>query len=154
MAENLLNVSSVLLFGRVVTDVQIVADPNALPHSGANKFLPNQIGAANRHLARIYSFAFEGTYYELSRASLFLVHGDGAAIGDPVTVERIGSAATGHTFADDIRVWTYDKSDISLRLDAETGSLEKILLDMEVSSEKLRTTFAGQHARLRPSRTD
>lgn len=157
MSENLLNVSSVLLFGRTVTDVQIVnppADPNALAHSGVNNFLPNQIGAAGRRLARIYAFAFEGTYYELSRASLFLVHGDGADIADPVTVETIGSAATGHTFADDVRVWAYDKSDISLRLDAETGTLEKILLDVEVSSEKLRTTFAGQHARLRPSRGD
>jgi hypothetical protein len=87
----------------------------------------------------------------MSRSSLFLVHGEGAAIGDPLTVERIGSAATSRTFADDVRVWAYDKSDISLRLDAETGTFDQILLEAEVNKDRLKASFAGKTVRLRGS---
>jgi hypothetical protein len=82
---------------------------------------------------------------------LFLVDGNGAPIGDPVTVERIGSAATGRTFANDVRVWAYDKSDLSMRLSIETGTLEQILLDPEISSDRLKLSFEGKSVRLRGS---
>jgi hypothetical protein len=154
MSETLADVSTVHLFGRVVTDVRITVpaeDAQALPHVGANSFFTNEAAAAGRRLARIYAFAYQGHYYDVSGSALFLVHGDGAAIGDAVTVERIGSAATGRTFAADVRVWAYDKSDLSIRLSVETGTLEQILLDPEISSDRLKLSFEGKSVRLRGS---
>jgi hypothetical protein len=161
MSESLAKASIIHLFGRVVEDIQIntargsgasakrAAKSASLEQSGVGHSLLNQLAADGSCLARIYAFAYEGGYYELARSSLLLVHGDGAPIGDPLTIERIGSAATSRTFADDVRVWTYDKSDISLRLDVETGTLEKILLDAEANTDKIKATFAGMHVRLR-----
>jgi hypothetical protein len=161
MPESLVKASMIHLFGRVVEDLQInsargsgavskrAAKSAASEQPGAGHALLNQLAAEGSCLARIYAFAFEGGYYELARASLLLVHGEGAPIGDPATVERIGSAATSRTFASDIHVWAYEKTDISLRLDVETGSLEQILLEAEVDASKLKMHFAGQKVRLR-----
>jgi uncharacterized protein YjbI with pentapeptide repeats len=32
--------------------------------------------------------------------------------------------------ADDLRVWSYDKADYTIRMDVETGMFEQVLLDM------------------------
>jgi hypothetical protein len=151
----------ILLFGRIVEDAQIGAArgssaaakrasrSGALGQQGASHALADQVGAEGSCLARIYAFSYEGAYYELTRASLFLVHGEGVPIGDPLTVERVGTAAACRTFADDIRVWSYDKSDMSLRLDVETGTFEQTLLEAEVDRDRLKASFAGKSVRLR-----
>jgi hypothetical protein len=161
MPESLVKASMIHLFGRVVEDLQInsargsgasskrAAKSVSSEQPGAGHALSNQLAAEGSCLARIYAFAYEGGYYELAQSSLLLVHGDGVPIGDPLTVERIGSAAASRTFADDVRVWAYDKSDISLRLDVETGTLEQILLEAEIKGDRLRATFAGAKVRLR-----
>lgn len=116
-------------------------------------------------LARIYGFAYEGHYYDLAKPAIFLVHGEGTAAegawqgtGDatddrwartPAGTDRIGVAATSSAFAQDMRIWIYDKGDFSIRLDSESGPLEQILLEAELSSERLRTYFAGSKVRLR-----
>jgi hypothetical protein len=41
-----------------------------------------------------------------------------------------------------MRVWIYDKADVSMRLDAETGTLEQILLATELSNDP-RATAGG-----------
>jgi len=150
MSETLARASTILLFGRVVEDIQIGAARGAsasakraarsttLGHQGASHALADQVAADGSCLARISAFSYEGAYYELARSPLFLVHGEGSPIGDPITVERIGAAATSRTFADDIRVWSYDKSDISLRLDAETGAFEQTLLEAEGADKSIR----------------
>ncbi len=48
----------------------------------------------------------------------------------PNTPDLSGAASADFQIADDIRVWVYDKSDYSIRLDAMTGQLEQILLDI------------------------
>src|SRR5439155_26928744 len=94
--------------------------------------------------ARIYGFAYEGTYYELPWPALFLVHGDGypasetrigkknatrraRALGDP---SLTGLAAADFQFADDLMVWSYDKADYTIRMDVQTGMFEDVLLPM------------------------
>jgi hypothetical protein len=164
MSENLARASTILLFGRVVEDIQI----NAARGSGASAkraaksasagqqgvccTLADRVAAEGSCLARIYAFSYEGHYYDLSKPALILVHGAGAEIGDAVTVERIGSAATGRAFASDVRVWAYDKSDISIRLDPETGTFEQILLDAETTGERVRIQYSGERVRLRGDR--
>ncbi len=90
--------------------------------------------------ARIYGFAFEGTYYELPSPILFLVHGDGTEASLPPlgrasvtrhacrTASITGIAAADYNISDDVRVWSYDKGDFSIRMDVETGMIEDILL--------------------------
>ena len=35
----------------------------------------------------------------------------------------------------DMKVWVYDKGDFSMRLDVETGTFERILLEAELDEE-------------------
>jgi hypothetical protein len=162
MAENLLSISEVLLYGRVMEDVtynysQTVPNP---PNSddecdpprpgiqiGGNALFQRQLAAdpggnfAPR-FARIYGFSFEGCYYDLDAPIIMMVHGPGTvaerpaadqrAARGPESPDRSGNAAQGHSFAEEIRVWSYDKGDYSVRMDALTGTIEDILLDIEL----------------------
>lgn len=153
MSENLARASTILLFGRVVEDVQInaprvssakrAAKSASLGQQGATHALADQIAAEGSCLARIYAFAYEGTYFELARATLFLVHGAGDEVLS--TIETSGVAVASDKFASDVRVWAYDKADLSVRLDVETGMLEQILLDLEIGTGQGR--FSGQLTR-------
>jgi hypothetical protein len=94
--------------------------------------------------ARIYGFSYEGTYYELLRPALFLVHGEGYAATEARTGAKgvvraarglgspslTGLAAADFEFAEDLMVWSYDKADYTIRMDVETGQFEDILLPM------------------------
>src|SRR5262249_31206714 len=125
----------------------------APPQLGDNNFLDRQLGIGRTppkdperqaRFARIYGFSFEGHYYDLPRPSLFLVHGNGTLAEGPdpsnsfesqrwtrapSSADRTGLGSQTGSFASDIRVWAYDKSDFSIRLDAMTGPLDQILLD-------------------------
>ncbi len=147
--ETLLSASSIWLFGREVEDLKIKQpnhDPFVEPRDSCNNFLGNQLGChgdeagKSPRFARIYAFSYEGTYYELEWPTLFLVHGPGAAAevgaggggatnkpGDP---SRTGLAQTDFEFAANLRVWSYDRADLSIRLDIDSGSFEQILLDV------------------------
>jgi hypothetical protein len=146
MPENLANASAILLFGREIDDIKIAPSGGGtgLPHAGPSHILATQVAQANSRLARIYAFAFEGYYFELSRPAVFLVHGAGAPVAK--TVELTGLAATARDFATDLLVWAYDKGDMSVRLDISTGTLEQILVEAEANPE---VQFAGQAARVR-----
>jgi hypothetical protein len=124
------------------------AEPGALAQAqapapsplGDNRFLERQLQADGARLARIYAFSFEGHYYDLPKPVIFLVHGEGSdpeavrpansrAGRAPADADRTGVASSPGSFSEDIRVWTYDKGDFSLRLDPDTGTLEQILLE-------------------------
>lgn len=164
MTETLLSASNILLFGRELQDLQIRGgpgdegshDPFVRPpgRAGGNRLLDQQLMAEGARLARIYGFSFEGTYYDLPRPVLFLVHGEGApaetladprgagiAAGPPSDAahqvarspdnpSRTGLAAPDFSFADGLMVWSYDKADYTIRMDLETGMFEQVLLDM------------------------
>ena len=163
--ETLLSPSNVLLYGRVAKDFtcHFPAPPTTagarlvdarLP--GGNNFLQRQLQAAGATLARIYAFTYEGHYYDLPRPMIFLVHGDGcdpepkpgASRGSraPADEDRTGVASENYSFADDMKVWSYDKGDFSLRVDVETGTLEQILLDATLAGAG--GTYAGANARI------
>ena len=118
--------------------------PPPMPQLGDNHFLSDQLEPANARLARIYAFAFEGHYYDLPRPVIFLVHGPGSdpealrpspalpharVSRAPADADRTGIASSPSSFSEDIRVWAYDKDDLSLRLDPHSGTLEQILLE-------------------------
>ena len=170
MPETLQSPSCILLYGRLVTDLNV--GPNAVaaanpppppvpvqpPHLGMNASLQDQLAAPGATIARIYGFTYEGHYYDLSRPALFLVHGPGdpagrmlpgGAAAAPEEADKLGVAATAKSFPHDMMVWAYDKGDFSIRMDVQTGPFEQILLEAELSSEKLKTTFSGAKVRMR-----
>ena len=162
----MLDPSGVRLFGREMSDLELKKPEAGAGKDGApsaNSFLKQQLSAKDARLARIYGFSYEGFYYELSQPAIFLVHGPGIQVESPVpgtglpssrvarsapSVDNTGVAARDMVFADDIRVWSYDKSDFSLRLDMETGPLKDILLDTELSPESAQASYSGAHARV------
>ena len=83
--ETLLSPSGILVYGRVMQDIQIVAtnydagaqQAGAPPRRGDNRFLQDQLQADGARFARIYAYAYEGCIYDLLRPVLLLVHGDG-----------------------------------------------------------------------------
>lgn len=148
MGETLLSPSNVLLFGRVLTDLQIVHTPaDHTPFDGAraggNRDLEKVLKVNDGNVAkfaRIYGCSYEGTYYDLPRPSLFLVHGDGIratevkgrspnkAARAPGEPSLSGVAAADFQLVDDLMVWSYDKADYTIRMDVETGTFEDVLL--------------------------
>jgi hypothetical protein len=163
MSETLLSPSQILLYGRVVKDLKIEApgkdpaDPSPVVQGGANLFLQHQLGRVGKdelkpRFARIYGFSYEGHYYDLARPALFLVHGDG--VKADTLADRLGVAASAKSFTEDMMVWAYDKGDFSIRMDVQTGTFEHMLLEAELSSDRLRTYFGGAQLRLRGSPGD
>lgn len=123
---------------------------------GDNFFLQRQLNAEGARLARIYGFSFEGHYYDLSRPCLFLVHGDGheaetlpaapRVARGPDGADLTGVAAQDYSFSEDIRVWAYDKDDMSIKLDMETGSFTDLLLEAGLNEDSLQSYHSGARA--------
>lgn len=105
MAESLLSLSNVLLFGEKASDLAVVnsgiaaegegaaanaatnenAQPGVRPpregkRHGENRQLGAQLAHANACFAKIYGFSYEGRYYDMARPTLFLVHGPGELV--------------------------------------------------------------------------
>ncbi len=177
MAETLLSVSGILLYGRKMVDLEVKPEniPNGGPkdpaRNGDNLFLSKQLkdypsGDPQPTLARMYGFSYEGHYYDLAKPIVFLVHGDGVnpeslpgSMGaeyrmarGPDNSDLTGVATQFGSFSSDIKVWAYDKGDFTIRMDIETGPFERILLDAELNSERLRSHYSGQKVRIRNSR--
>jgi hypothetical protein len=129
---------------------------------GVNRQLGEQISAVDAGIAKIYGFSYEGKYYDLARPTLFLVHGDGEVVTRvapiagapphgshaPREPSLTGLSASDFDFADDLRVWSYDKADYSIRMDVETGMFEQLLLEAELDEEAIEAFYGGQRARV------
>ena len=134
--------------------------PPQPPRMGSNSFLQEQLSASGAKFARIYGFSYEGQYFDLNPPAIFLVHGDGSdpeayrpgtMLPDarvsraPADADRTGVAYTESSFSEDIRVWSYDKSDFTMRLDPSSGTFDDVLLAYELGDDM--GGFAGAHAR-------
>jgi hypothetical protein len=138
-----LPISNTQGIGLFTISVPLVVPLIALPPAPANPTftisdVTIKVGTPDQspRLARIYGFSFEGAYYGLPKASIFLVHGPGIPAGNwdsNSTLEQSGVAAREWDFSgtrkfQDLNYWEYEKSDFSIRLDPEAGPLEQILL--------------------------
>ncbi len=87
-------------------------------------------------LARIYGFSYEGHYYKLARPTVFLVHGPGEDVlpaqDAGLDLSTLGVEFKDETFVKGVRMWGYDKSDMTLRVDIASGALDELLLESEL----------------------
>lgn len=113
MGDKLLSVSEVVLYGQRVTDMKYI-DPVTKPKPEPKYFV------------RIFGFGFEGGYYDMDAPIIMLLEGDGDELA-PTTPKDVKDA-----FATNIRQWTVCKSDHAARLDELTGTVEDILLEVEL----------------------
>ena len=158
MAETLLSPSNILLFGRVLNDLQIIQvkekedvkdshTPFTVRRTGVQRDLEEQLAADNAKIARIYGFSYEGTYSDLPKPALFLVHGPGEPVTSPAAARNntnvarapgepslTGVAAADFQFVDGLMAWSYDKADQTIRMDVEAGAFDQVLLDMYFGS--------------------
>ncbi|MFK7857526.1 MAG: hypothetical protein AB8B64_01815 [Granulosicoccus sp.] len=121
MVETLLSISEVLLYGEKVSDMT---------------YKP-PTGAPARNLVRIYGFGFEGGYYVLDAPVLMLLEGTGSETGDS-TPQDFRDSLSG-----DVKQWTIDKSDRTVRLDELTGTVEDILLEVELGGGDMGGRVSG-----------
>lgn len=133
--SGLLEHSRVLMYGRVLAGVKLETAAEA-KNPDSDEVLVNAALLKSKEgapqLATIYGFEFEGHYYDLPVPAVFLVH------GKPQTAKLARAVVESDPkLADDIRVWTYDKGDCSVRLDVSSGPLESILLDEAIDSSAM-----------------
>lgn len=170
MPETLLSSSSILLYGRLLEDLEI--KPALRMGPGTNRFLEDQLTGTRKKdgkpvrpkLARIYAFSFEGHNYDLPKPAIFLVDHDGDEAEVPPSstsatahspteprgpddTDKTGVASQPYSFSADMRVWRYDKDDLSIRLDLETGTFDQILLEAQLRPEK-RGSYSGAEAKI------
>jgi hypothetical protein len=60
----------------------------------------------------------------------------------PASADETGVAAQSYSYSSDMMMWTYEKADLSIRMDVETGSFEQILLESVLNVEAPRTPGA------------
>ena len=141
--SDLLEHSRVLIYGRVITGITIDASAIKSGKLGSNSFLHSQLTAkaagGKQNFATIYGFEFEGHYYDLPKPTILLVH------GDPKSPKAAGAAVEPDPeLVNDVKVWSYDKADFSMRLDVESGPLEAILLDETLDSSEMAAQTSGK----------
>ncbi len=117
MAETMKSLSSVVLFGKVVEDLEVTETEIKADNKKSTK-KPN--------LARIYGFSYEGAYYEMDTPTLLLVHGP----GDRAMDEEVAGPGLDDddNFYKSLKSWTYQRSDKTMRLDYDSGTIEQVLL--------------------------
>ena len=105
MAETIKSLSSVVLFGKVVEDLEVKETEVKADNKKSTK-KPN--------LARIYGFSYEGAYYEMDTPTLLLVHGPGERAMD----EEVAGPGLDDddNFYKSLKSWTYQRSDKTMRL--------------------------------------
>ncbi len=130
--SGLLEHSKILIYGRVVAGVTLDAPPadDANSDEGDALIDPDILkrAGADKKLATVFGFEFEGHYYDLPKPAILLVH------GEPKSPQDAGAVVKSDPkLMDDIKVWSYDKADFSVRLDVDSGPLEDILLEKAVN---------------------
>ena len=170
--ELLLNQSAIWIFGRITEDIKFNSkayanlpetereghEENTPPFVSQNKFLLNQLRSKGVNFARIYSFVYQGSFFDLPAPAIFLVHGKGIdpeyartspEFADvsrmPSDIGRLGLGTTiPGSFPRGIRVWSYDKADYTIRMEVETGMFEQVLLDAMLGDDSRRQRLQCQ----------
>lgn len=121
MAESLLSISEVLLYGETVSDMAY----------------KDKDGDPVRYFVRVFGFAYEGGYYGMDAPIIMLLEGQGTLLAESTPQDVKNS------FSSDLKQWQCDKNDHSARLDEMTGSIEDILLEVEIGGSGPDSRISG-----------
>jgi hypothetical protein len=129
--SGLLGHSKILIYGRVVEGITLdaaTAGDGSYGNDQASVYSDLlRSNVADKKLATVFGFEFEGHYYDLPKPVILLVH------GEPKSPNNAGAVVESDPkLMEDINVWSYDKADFSVRLDVSSGPLEEILLEQAV----------------------
>lgn len=98
-------------------------------------------------LARIYGFSYLGNYYKIPNPPVMRVYGPGIEVQpglDPEnTMSTLGVEFKDQDFVSEIRMWSSDHLDVTVRIDITIGWLREILLDPEMSAATNVTSGTG-----------
>ncbi len=131
MAETLLSISEVQLYGEKVDDMTF-KDPTKKDKDGKDVIDPltkkPELLCPIKCFVRVFGFGFEDDYYVLDAPIIMLLERDSETkLADLHTPKDVVKAFPTH-----IKAWTIDKLDKSVRLDELTGFIEDILLEVEL----------------------
>ncbi|WP_299678744.1 hypothetical protein [uncultured Roseobacter sp.] len=113
--ESIYASEKIVLFGREVDDLAVLADDST----------DAALKKADKQLARIYGFTYDGAYIEFGTPVLFLVGND----SKDANKERLpGPNPRDKEFFDSLKAWTVDKDVKTVRLDVDVGKFEDVLL--------------------------
>jgi hypothetical protein len=135
--ETLLSESTVLLFGRVIADLDIVAKP----HQGGTTAIAELLRDRNAEIARVYGFAYQNEFFDLASPALFVVRGKGTVVDG--TLDTTGLARIEGILSKGLSYWPVDREDLTVRLDIMTGPFDRILLDYELAEDGLQDFVRG-----------
>ncbi len=76
--------------------------------------------------------------------ALFLVHDDGKK---PSKDSIVSLSVADIELADDVRYWSYDQADYTIRMDVETGMFEEVLLAATFDDDGVGGGMAGASVR-------
>jgi hypothetical protein len=155
---SLLAPSTVRLFGRELITLDLVAG-RAAQVSTDSRYkgespLAGLLKQTNLHLAYILAFSYEGRYAPFHTPALFIVRTPGDPVveaGKAIDPARLGLAHLDGTitFASDLKYWTYDRSDQTIRLDLASGTLQQLVIDSETGgAHGHRIDLVGQESSL------
>jgi len=120
MPETLSTHSHVVLFGKLVEDLEVKEEDKEEKKSRTRS------DSKARGFARIYGYSFSGAYYEMASPVLFLVHGNGNHVKN---ADGPGPWLKDEDpFYETLKIWTYDQSEQTMRLDMAAGTFEQVLL--------------------------
>jgi len=137
MPETLLSEPKIVLFGRLMDDLALKPG-DYKPNHGA---VAGLLRSEDARIARIYSFAYQNELVDLASPALFVVNGEGTSVDGKVETQGLAHVLCG--MAEDLRCWSVDRDDVSVRLDVSTGSYRRILLDYELADEGLQDFVRG-----------
>ena len=62
----------------------------------------------------------------------------------PAGADPTGVAGMSGTFSEDMKVWSYDKGDLTIRMDTATGPFEETPPEAELVAEEMQACYGGQ----------
>jgi hypothetical protein len=135
--SGLLEHSRILVYGRVAAGIKLDGDDEKSAKKDA--VIDSRLLGADKKLATVFGFEFEGHYYDLPRPAILLVHGKSKSPKDAGAAVK-----SSPKLMDDIEVWSYDKADFSVRLDVNSGTLEEILLEQAIDDSGVAAQTSGK----------
>ncbi len=116
--EKLLSISKVRLYGERLTDMWYIDESKSPPAQHDTK-----------KFVRVYGFGYEGGYYDLDAPIIMLLDGPAGNVSSDTPVD------VKNAFSPTINEWVVEKSVDSIRLDSLDGSIEDILLEVELGGD-------------------